>query len=233
MDGEARGGSGGRAFAPGRRTLRWGLTALAALALCAQGLIYSVHSDRVLSRADTRTLTREWMVAHIPAGTRIVVEPVSPDAWAKDIGAFNPTTPDGARWIKYASLHSVFAANGAFVRDGGPTHPTTVGIEDYERTLRPGADRLLRARGLLLGDKWLHAVRAGLRRTPRGARCDRLLPRAGGAGEGGVSRLALLARGRGPVAFNFDWSFDYYPLAYHRPGPKMTVYRLRGGRCGA
>jgi hypothetical protein len=34
------------------------------------------------------------------------------------------------------------------------------------------------------------------------------------------------------VPFNFDWSFDYYPLAYRRPGPAMTVYRLHGGRCG-
>jgi hypothetical protein len=33
------------------------------------------------------------------------------------------------------------------------------------------------------------------------------------------------------VGFNFDWSFDYYPLAYYRPGPVMSVYRLRGGRC--
>ena len=39
------------------------------------------------------------------------------------------------------------------------------------------------------------------------------------------------ARGRGPVPFGFDWSFDYYPLAYERPGPQMTIYRLRGGRC--
>ena len=38
-------------------------------------------------------------------------------------------------------------------------------------------------------------------------------------------------RGATPVPFNFDWSFDYYPLAYTRPGPEMTIYRLRGGRC--
>ena len=44
-------------------------------------------------------------------------------------------------------------------------------------------------------------------------------------------RSSPYARGQGPVAFNFDWSFDYYPLAYHRPGPEMTVYRLRAGRC--
>jgi hypothetical protein len=39
------------------------------------------------------------------------------------------------------------------------------------------------------------------------------------------------ANGSRPVAFNFDWSFDYYPLAYLRPGPVMKVYRLDGGRC--
>jgi hypothetical protein len=37
--------------------------------------------------------------------------------------------------------------------------------------------------------------------------------------------------GAGPVGFNFDWSFDYYPLAYARPGPEMTIFRLKGGRC--
>jgi hypothetical protein len=33
------------------------------------------------------------------------------------------------------------------------------------------------------------------------------------------------------VAFNFDWTFNYYPLAYNRPGPTLTIYRLRGGGC--
>jgi hypothetical protein len=46
-----------------------------------------------------------------------------------------------------------------------------------------------------------------------------------------VLRASPYAAGKGPVGFNFDWSFDYYPLAYERPGPEMTVYRLHGGRC--
>jgi hypothetical protein len=33
------------------------------------------------------------------------------------------------------------------------------------------------------------------------------------------------------VSFNFDWAFDYFPLAYERPGPMMSVYRLTGGAC--
>jgi hypothetical protein len=44
-------------------------------------------------------------------------------------------------------------------------------------------------------------------------------------------RISPYARDARPVAFGFDWSFNYYPLAYYRPGPQMTVYRLRGGRC--
>ncbi len=50
----------------------------------AQGLVYSVHSGLVLSRADTRNTTRAWMLAHVPAGARIVAEPVSPDVWARE-----------------------------------------------------------------------------------------------------------------------------------------------------
>jgi hypothetical protein len=46
-----------------------------------------------------------------------------------------------------------------------------------------------------------------------------------------VFRTSPYAPGKGPVAFGFDWSFDYYPLAYERPGPSITVYRLHGARC--
>jgi len=46
-----------------------------------------------------------------------------------------------------------------------------------------------------------------------------------------VYRASPYTRSGHPVAFGFDWSFDYYPLSYERPGPTMTVYRLHGGRC--
>ncbi len=47
-----------------------------------------------------------------------------------------------------------------------------------------------------------------------------------------VFRSSPYGSGDGPVEFNFDWSFDYYPRAYERPGPSVAVYRLHGGRCG-
>jgi hypothetical protein len=46
-----------------------------------------------------------------------------------------------------------------------------------------------------------------------------------------VFRSSPYASGQTPVAFNFDWSFDYYPMTYVRPGPAMKIYRLRAGRC--
>jgi hypothetical protein len=30
------------------------------------------------------------------------------------------------------------------------------------------------------------------------------------------------------VPFSFDYSFNYYPLSYSRPGPEIRIYRLRG-----
>ena len=57
-----------------------------AVLLVAQGLERSVHADRVLARDDTRNLTRQWMVDNIPAGSKVVVEPVVPDAWFTDPG---------------------------------------------------------------------------------------------------------------------------------------------------
>ncbi len=32
---------------------------------------------------------------------------------------------------------------------------------------------------------------------------------------------------RDSVPFSFDYSFNYYPLSYERPGPEIVIYRLR------
>ena len=184
--------------------------------LLAQGLSYSVHSGKVLARADTRNLTRAWMVAHIPAGTPIVVEPVAPDAWGK-------------RWRKYPSTLSRISASGGLE----PSVRSEVGIEDYERTLSPA----------LIGYYERHSycwVVSGSTQSGRAYADPKAVPHAIAyytalATQGEVAyRVSPYSQGRGGrgfVPFDFDWSFDYYPLAYDRPGPEMTVYRLHGGRC--
>ena len=207
----------GRERIDGRRAARTraAVLVLVVLALLAQGLVYSVHSDLVLARADTRSLTRAWMVAHIPPHTPVVMEPVAPAGW-------------GTRWTKYHSLVSVITPGGALA----PGASQVVGLEDYERTLSPaliGYYESLRYCWVISGSTQSGRAYADPKAVPLALAYYRALRRQGEV----TYRASPYARGQGPVAFGFDWSFDYYPLAYHRPGPVMTVYRLHGGRCGS
>jgi hypothetical protein len=206
--------------------LRWLLAGLAGLALIAQGLLYSIHSGLILSRADTRALARAWMVSHVPSGTAIVLEPVVPNAWLKDIGGPEGGPGAGVRWLNYPSLR--LALNPA---TGKPEPPhRVVLLENYERTLGPALIPYYESQGYCI-------VVSGVTQSGRALTNPAALPHAVAyyhalAAQGEVlERVSPYARGKGPVPFGFDWTFDYYPLAYDRPGPEMTVYRLRGGRC--
>jgi Dolichyl-phosphate-mannose-protein mannosyltransferase len=209
-------------------TLTAVFVALAVLALCAQGIVYTVHSDLVLSRADTRNLTRAWMVAHVPPGSQVVVEPVVPDEWVRDVGHPTPGTPDGGRWVKYDSLVSLIDSAGAL----HPSEPHVLTIEDYERTLGPALIGWYEHNGycwVVSGFTQSGRAVADPAQVPHAVAYYRALARQGQV----VYHISPYAPGAAPVAFNFDWTFDYYPLAYQRPGPEMTVYRLHGGRCSA
>jgi 4-amino-4-deoxy-L-arabinose transferase-like glycosyltransferase len=211
--------------------LRTGFTALAVLALAAQGLLYSIHSGLTLSRADTRNLARRWVVEHIPAGARIVVEPVVPNTWLADTGLKDELRPAHVRWVKYPTLRLVLDP-----ASGTPEPPhRTVLLENYERTLGPALIPYYERHGYC----W---VVSGFTQAGRALADPKVVPDAIAyyralAAQGEVVYRASpyssgkYRPGRGPVGFNFDWTFDYYPLAFHRPGPEMTVYRLRGGRC--
>jgi len=197
--------------------------------LLVQGLVYSVHSGLVLSRADTRNLTRAWMVAHVPAGAAIVAEPVSPDEWARQTRPGSATSRNPYRWKKYPSLELRIAPGGA-LRARGALQP--VSIEDYVRTLSPALIGFYERNGycwVVSGSTQSGRAFADPRAVPLAIAYYRALAREGEV----VYRADPYAHGAHPVAFGFDWSFNQYPLAYHRPGPQMTVYRLHGGRCGA
>jgi hypothetical protein len=203
------------------------VAALGAVVLLGQGVVYSLHSAMTLSRADTRNVARDWLVEHVPPNTKIVVEPVVPDAWATDIGRPNPGTANGARWSKFPTSRSNIADDGSVIPGPG----RIVNIEDYERTLYPGLIDRYVARGycwVVVGSTQRGRAEAQPDVVPGAIAYYRALERR--------STLAFeaspYAKGEGPVKFNFDWTFDYYPLAYRRPGPVMQVYRLSGGKCG-
>jgi len=213
-----------------RPQLRVALTVATVLALLAQGLLYSVHSDVVLARTDTRTLTRNWMLAHIPAGSKIVVEPVAPQAWARE--AIRGVAVEAApfRWQKYPTLLSRVSADGQLLPEIAGER-NEVSIENYETTLAPSLLGYYEANGycwIVTGSMQRDRAFADPREVPLAIAYYRALSQQGQV----VYSASPYSRGAKPVAFNFDWSFDYYPLAYRLPGPQMTVWRLRGGQCG-
>ena len=211
----------------GRRTprLRTTFVALAVIALVVQGVVYSIHSGLVLSRPDTRNLTRAWAVAHIPAGAKIVLEPVVPNAWLDKTGGDEVAHP---RWVKFPALRVVL--NPA---TGKPeTANRTVELEDYERTLGPALIGYYEREGycwVVSGYTQAGRAFADPQVVPHAITYYRELARQGEV----VYHVSPYSSGKSPVKFNFDWTFDYYPLAFHRPGPEMTVYRLHGGRCAS
>ena len=211
-------------------TARALLAALFVTALLVQGLVYSIHSGLVLSRADTRNLTRQWMLAHIPAGAKIVAEPVEPDEWAREVRPGTSTAANPFRWRLYPSLFRRILPSGAIAPDF--IRPQ-VGLEDYETTLHPALVGFYEREGycwVITGSTESGRAFADRRAVPAAIAYYRALARSGEV----VFRASPYADGEGgreSVPFNFDWSFDYYPQAYDRPGPQMTIYRLRGGRC--
>jgi 4-amino-4-deoxy-L-arabinose transferase-like glycosyltransferase len=208
-----------------RRVPRLGtaFVVLAVIALVVQGAVYSIHSGLVLSRPDTRNLTRTWAVEHIPAGAKIVLEPAVPNAWLDETGG-GTAHP---RWIKFPALRVVL--NPA---TGKPeTTNRTVELEDYERTLSAPLVSYYERHGYC----W---VISGYTQSGRAFADPQVVPHAiayyrelASQGEVVYRVSPYNSAGKDEVAFNFDWTFDYYPLAFHRPGPEMTVYRLHGGGC--
>jgi hypothetical protein len=205
-----------------RRRLVLPVGACIAIVLLAQGVVYSVHNDLVLSRADTRNIARAWMVAHVPHGTPIVVEPVVLDSWIEEGSGASRSD----RWLKYQSLQSVIAPDGSLA----PQAIHEVTLEDYETTLSPALIDWYKH----LGYCW---VVVGSTESGRALADPRAAPFASAyyhalASQAEVAyRVSPYSPGSSPTRFSFDWSFDYYPLSYAHPGPEMTVYRLRGGRC--
>ncbi len=206
----------------GRPRPAWAAAAAAVL-LCAQGLVFVIHNDVVLARTDTRQLARDWMVENVPAGTKVVIEPVVPDAWASDTGRALQRHRQRRALEQVADLAlAPVKPDGTPLKGGlGPV----VKLEDYERTLFPGLVRQYERRGyctVLTGSTQFGRALAEPKEVPQAIRYYEALKRSG--------RVVYAARQPGK-AFSFDSSFNSYPLSFKRPGPEIVIYRLTGGAC--
>jgi len=200
---------------------------LLAILMLAQSGVAVIHDDAVLSRPDTRNATRAWMVDHVPAGAKVVIEPVVSDSWAADIGTSLPWTLNGERWYRYATWLSDVDNQGRSLPAGKRRF---VVVDQYERTLRPALLDQYASGGfcwIVVGSLQAGRAFADPQDAPGAIAYYAALAQRARL----MYHISPFAPGTHPVPFNFDWSIDYYPRQYRLPGPEMSVYRLAGGKC--
>jgi hypothetical protein len=201
------------------------LSAVVVAVACAQGLVYSVHNDIVLTREDTRTTARAWMVDHIPPDTRILVEPLVPQEWYRDGGlpVTKHTLRTAFRWTRFVRTRSDIE----LLAKRHPLSRRNADFANYTYTLFPGLFDYFRRRGvcwIVSGSGQSGRAFNNPKRVPDAIRYYRRLPRE--------ATLRFSASPFGPPGagpdhpFQYDHTFNYYPLDYERPGPVMSIYRL-------
>lgn len=181
---------------------------LLALALIGP-LMHSIHNDRVLSRTDTRQLAKQWILENVPSDAKIAFDLVGPPPYYKKGDAAGG---DPAFTIKPL--------------------PRGTEIEKYAQSLSPevldGFER----------DGYCYVVSASIQKgrvtkdpskAPGAAAYYAALEERGEK----VASFSPMKPGKSVPRFNFDISYNYFPLAYYRPGPQIDIYRLAGGNCSS
>jgi hypothetical protein len=196
-----------QALARLRPQLRWAMPAalvLFVVVAVAQGALADYRSARILGKEDTRQIARQWLVDHYPSALRVVIEPAVPARYYRVQGK------GGLRGRK------------AFVR-GFAKHQAETRIQ-YPSLLRPAYIDAYRETGFcLVMTMSLIQGRSQVAKLPQAlAYYDQLAKQSKA-----VYHLSPYKAGAAPVPFDFDFSYNYYPSAFARPGPEITIYRLR------
>jgi hypothetical protein len=221
-----------------RRTLRLALAGVLAVGLGLQSFVHSAHTAHVVGRDDTRTIARGWMERNIPPLSGVVVESMSPPTWMP--------TFDGQNGFASLTRWSIYHTIPAVRRRDRREHPQlnlSAGFSSWVRILYPElideferygycwvvtgsyqAGRAARTPGLVP-----EAVRYYRELARRADLRWQVSPFAPDAGPKALPYGPLSA----PVKYQIDRQGTTYELAYQRPGPMVSAYRLRGGRCAA
>ena len=191
---------------PSPRAITTATVAVVVIAL-AGSLIHVIHNDRVLSREDTRDLAKSWIIENVPRDEKIVFELIGPRPYYNENGA----------------------------RKGDPAFeiqelPRGTEVEKYASTLRPELIDQYTEAGfcwVVVGSIQKGRVTKAPEKMPEAAAYYKALDERAER----VASFSPMKPGKALPTFNFDISYNYYPLSYKRPGPQIDVYRLSGGSC--
>ena len=212
--------TGARALSP-RPLVRVAALAVLIAVVMAQPIVTNIHTGSVLRKDDTRELARNYMLANLPNGTRIVVDAVAiRDEYDLPLLGIErkPGEPE---------FVSGFGAPPKKHPGSYPPEPvrTTRFLED----LRPGRIDAYRDEGfcVVVTMSWLRerAEIAGLEDAV--AYYDRLERESKV-----LFRASPYDDPNDPVPFDFDQTHLYYDGRYDRTGPEVVVRKLDGCRDG-
>jgi dolichyl-phosphate-mannose-protein mannosyltransferase len=200
-----------------RRPVLQGLAVAALLAgVLAQSVVADIRTSEVLGKKDTRQIAREFLERNYRDEVRIVIEPGVPDNYYRVVGSRNRQRQFVRGFIRDVRRRTTLDAP-----EGADT--------TYAATLTPDLIDLYRQQGFcLVMTMSVIRGRAENAKVPQGlAYYDRLERE---------SRRIFYASPYDPgakkVALHYDFSYNYYPRAYARPGPEVGIYKLNDCKQG-
>jgi hypothetical protein len=161
------------------------------------------------------TIAHNWLVKRFPDSLRIVIEPAVPDIYYRKVGKVNP-------------LRNRFVRG--FVNDlrREKAFDAPLGVDTtYASTLTPQLIDTYRSQGFcLVMTNSLIRGRAENAKIPQALAYYQRLERESKH----IFHRSPFKSGRTPVPLHYDFSYDYYPTAYKRPGGIIDVYQLNNCR---
>ena len=193
---------------PGRQSRMTGIAIVGLLfVVLLSPLVHVVHNDVVLSRTDTREQAKEWLLENVGENEKIAFELIAPFAY------FNQNSERGAE--PAFELYPL---------------PRGAEIEKQAQALSPARIDEFAQQGycyVVTGSIQKGRVTKDPSKRPAAAAYYAELEQRAER----IARFSPMRPGRPVPTFNFDISYNYYPLAFERPGPEIDVYRLNQGPC--